>query len=98
MSLTLLVGCGKTTNEPTNKNGNSKEDVVVEEVSFSNIKLTYNGGITILETTIKNNKKFIVNVNLKYNFIKEFKNLYQVIKGLELERNQKTSNRNCCRL
>lgn len=94
----MLVGCGKKTAKVDNKtdineNGSAKQEVVVEEISFTDIKLTYDGGITTLEATIKNNtkdnKSFTVNISLKDDSGKEVKNLSQIIENLEPERKQK---------
>ena len=98
LCLTLLVGCGKKNNKITNKtdineNGSAKQEVIVEEISFTDIKLTYDGGITTLEATIKNNtkdnKSFTVNISLKDDSGKEVKNLSQIIEDLGSEKNQK---------
>ena len=69
----MLVGCGKKTAKVDNKTdidkgGNAKEEVVVEKITFTDIKLTFDGGITTLEATMTNNtkekKSFIVNISL----------------------------------
>ena len=94
----MLVGCGKKTAKVDNKTdidkgGNAKEEVVVEKITFTDIKLTFDGGITTLEATMTNNtkekKSFIVNISLIDDSGKEVKNLSQAVDDLEAERKQK---------
>ena len=94
----MLVGCGKKTAKVDNKtdidkSGNAEEKVVVEKISFTDIKLSFDGGITTLEAIMTNNtkenKSFVVNISLIDNSGKEVKNLSQAVDNLEVERKQK---------
>ena len=94
----MLVGCGKKTAKVDNKtdidkSGNAEEKVVVEKISFTDIKLSFDGGITTLEAIMTNNtkenKSFVVNISLIDNSGKEVKNLSQAVDNLEAERKQK---------
>ena len=70
--LGLITGCGtkkKIDNKTTiEDNGNAKSDTKVEDVTFSNIKLNYEGSITLLEADMLNNtnktKNFTVKIKL----------------------------------
>ena len=93
--LGLITGCG-TKKKIDNKtaiedNGNAKSDTKVEDVTFSNIKLNYEGSITALEADMLNNtdktKSFTVEIKLIDNK-KEVKKFQQIIENLEPNKKQ----------
>lgn len=95
----FIIGCGcaksdtKDNKTELDKNGVSKEEVVVKEIIFNNIKLEYDGGITNLTATIKNTtnelKNIKVTIILKDDNNKEVKKLTQIIENVEIERDKK---------
>lgn len=95
--LGLITGCGCDKKEKINNkttiedNGNAKSDTKVEDVTFSNIKLNYEGSITTLEADMLNNtdktKSFTVEIKLIDNK-KEVKKFQQIIENLEPNKKQ----------
>ena len=91
----LVTGCGCKKQEKNKteiqKDGTAKENTEVKEVTFSDIKLTYEGSITTLEAKMKNNtdktKSFTVTIILKEKG-KEVKKLQQIVENLTPEREQ----------
>ena len=91
----LVTGCGCKKQEKNKTeiqgDGTAKENTEVKEVTFSDIKLTYEGSITTLEAKMKNNtdktKSFTVTIILKEKG-KEVKKLQQIVENLTPEREQ----------
>lgn len=95
----FITGCGcaksdtKDNKTELDKNGVSKEEVIVKEITFNDIKLEYDGGITNLKATIKNTtdkvKNIKVSIILKDDNNKEIKKLTQVIENIETDSDKK---------
>ena len=95
----FITGCGcaksdtKDNKTELDKNGVSKEEVVVKKIIFNDIKLEYDGGITNLTATIKNTtnelKNIKVTIILKDANNKEVKKLNQIVENIEIERDKK---------
>ena len=96
----FIVGCGckksdtKVDNKTElNNNGVSNEEVIVNEITFNDIKLEYNGSITTLTATIKNTtgkvKNIKVSIILKDDNNKEVKKVSQIIENIENDRDKK---------
>ena len=90
MLLILVTGCGckkKIDNKTTIKNNEATSDVKVEKITFTDIKFVYEGGITTLSGTIKNNtkeeKSFTATISLKDDDGKEVKKLQQIVEKLD---------------
>lgn len=96
----IITGCGckKEINKIDNKveidkNGVSQEEVEVKEITFNDIKMEYNNGITTLTSTIKNTTKEVksikVSIILKDDNNKEVKKLTQIIENIEIDNTKK---------
>lgn len=79
----------KTKDQPSTiiEDTEADSDVVVDKVTFSNIKKVYDGGITTITADMLNNttatKNFKLEIILKDNDGKEVKSIMQVINNLE---------------
>ena len=77
----------KELSETQIENNEANSDIVVDEVTFSDIKKVYEGGITTLSAQMLNNtdttKNFVVEIILKDDYEKEVKSIIQVIENLE---------------
>ena len=88
--ITTIVNINKKSNEKTEttiKDNVAEEDVVIEDVTFSEITKVYDGGITNLSAKMLNNtkevKNFTVQIILKDETGKEVKSMMQVVENLE---------------
>ncbi len=96
LCLFIVTGCmsknKKETEIKLDKNGNTKEDVKTNDLTFNDIKLNYNGSITLLTSNIKNTtnktKNIKVTIILKKDN-KEVKKLNQIIENIEPNSNKK---------
>ena len=86
----FITGCGCTKKEETIKlddNGKTETKVEIEKVTFSDIKLEYDSGITTLTATMKNNTKedmdFEVKITLKDDSGKIEKEMTQKVENLK---------------
>ncbi|MDD3452965.1 MAG: hypothetical protein PHN42_01640 [Bacilli bacterium] len=98
LALFIITGCGcekKLTNKTIIEENKAKNDVVVEDLVVTDIKLIYEGSITTLTAKINNNneenKNFIISIILKDDNGKEVKKLKQVIENLDNENYQTLS-------
>ena len=89
----FITGCGCTKKEETIKlddNGKTETKVEIEKVTFSDIKLEYDSGITTLTATMKNNTKedmdFEVKITLKDDSGKVEKEMTQKVENLKNNR------------
>lgn len=88
--ITVIVNINKKENEKTEttiKDNVAENDVVIEDVTFSEITKVYDGGITNLSAKMLNNtkevKNFTVQIVLKDETGKEVKSMMQVVENLE---------------
>lgn len=88
--ITVIVNINKKENEKTEttiKDNVAENDVVIEDVTFSEITKVYDGGITNLSARMLNNtkevKNFTVQIVLKDETGKEVKSMMQVVENLE---------------
>ncbi len=96
LCLFIMTGCmsknKKETEIKLDKNGNTKEEVKTNDLTFNDIKLNYNGSITLLTSNIKNTtnktKNIKVTIILKKDN-KEVKKLNQIIENIEPNSNKK---------
>lgn len=96
LCLFIVTGCmsknKKETEIKLDKNGNTKEEVKTNDLTFNDIKLNYNGSITLLTSNIKNTtnkaKNIKVTIILKKDN-KEVKKLNQIIENIEPNSNKK---------
>lgn len=96
LCLFIMTGCmsknKKETEIKLDKNGNTKEEVKTNDLTFNDIKLNYNGSITLLTSKIKNTtnqtKNIKVTIILKKDN-KEVKKLNQIIENIEPNSNKK---------
>lgn len=96
LCLFIVTGCmsknKKETEIKLDKSGNTKEEVKTNDLTFNDIKLNYNGSITLLTSNIKNTtnktKNIKVTIILKKDN-KEVKKLNQIIENIEPNSNKK---------
>lgn len=88
--ITIIVNFNKSKNEQTKttiKDNVAEKDVVIEDVTFSEITKVYDGGITNLSAKMLNNtdkvKNFTVQIILKDDNGNEVKSMMQVVENLE---------------
>ncbi len=88
--ITVIVNINKKAKEKTEttiKDNVAENDVVIEDVTFSEITKVYDGGITNLSAKMLNNtkdvKNFTVQIVLKDETGKEVKSMMQVVENLE---------------
>ncbi len=88
--ITVIININKKENEKTEttiKDNVAENDVVIEDVTFSEITKVYDGGITNLSAKMLNNtkevKNFTVQIVLKDETGKEVKSMMQVVENLE---------------
>lgn len=88
--ITIIVNFNKSKNEQTEttiKDNVAEKDVVIEDVTFSEITKVYDGGITNLSAKMLNNtdkvKNFTVQIILKDDNGNEVKSMMQVVENLE---------------
>lgn len=89
LGLFLVTGCHNNTVTFDN-NGTTTEDLKIEDITFSNISLTFDGSITNIKATMKNNtneiQNFTVNVTLYDDNNKKVKTFRQIVEDLEVDR------------
>jgi uncharacterized protein YcfL len=97
LCLLIITGCGSKKNNINNKtsldeNGKSNDEVVENDISFTNIELNYDGSITTLTANMQNNtnevKNFTVTITLKDEKEKQVKSLKQIVENLESGKKQ----------
>jgi len=75
------------------KEGKGKGNVILDEVTFSEIKTTYDGGITTLTATMINKtdktKNFKIEIILKDKDGNALKSMFQVVEDLQPEKPKK---------
>jgi preprotein translocase subunit YajC len=88
--ITVIVNINNKSNDKTKttiKDNVAENDVVIEDVTFSEITKVYDGGITNLSAKMLNNtkdvKNFTVQIVLKDETGKEVKSMMQVVENLE---------------
>jgi hypothetical protein len=90
ITITIIVNFNKNNKEQTEttiKDNVAEKDVVIEDVTFSEITKVYDGGITNLSAKMLNNtdevKNFTVQIILKDDSGNEVKSMMQVVENLE---------------
>ena len=93
VSLLVTTGCGCNKTKETIKlddKGKTETKVEIEKVTFSDIKLEHDSGITTLTSTMKNNTKedmnFEVKITLKDDSGKVQKEMTQKVENLKSSR------------
>lgn len=90
-AIMLITGCGcekKSQSETSiNSDGTATIDVIVSDVTFSDVNLDYEDGVTTLTANMKNNtkdvKNFTLNIILKDEANNEVKKLRQIVENLD---------------
>lgn len=89
IGLFLLTSCGKDRLR-LDEDGITNEELKIDNITFSDISLKFDGSITNVTATMKNNtneiKNFVVTVILYDQNGKEVKSFKQVVDHLEVEK------------
>lgn len=91
LAIMLVTGCScekKSQSETSiSSDGTATIDVIVSDVTFSDVKLDYEDGVTTLTANMKNNtkdvKNFTLNIILKDEANNEVKKLRQIVENLD---------------
>lgn len=85
-----MTGCNNKKTVQISEDGTTDQNIEIEKITFDNIKLVYENGITTLTANVNNlNAKddtFVVTINLKENGT-VVKSLQQIIENLDENQN-----------